>query len=112
MSMGLAKMRMMELGDLGLAAGQSGSVCAECICDTELAQYIFRNMSECHCDYCNRKSDTPIAASLEGVVKFMANVINEEWTDAANELPYETREGGYQGDSLDASPQLGYGRVY
>jgi hypothetical protein len=100
--MGLAKAHMMKLEELGLCSGNGGCVCGDCIGDPVLAELISRIASEVECKYCGRNSETPFSAPLGEVVEFMAEVINEEWTDPANELPYETREGGYQGNLLDA----------
>lgn len=99
--MGLVKAHMQEMEALGLSGGEGGDVCGECIGDSVLARFIADNASENSCSYCERKEPTDIACPLGEVVEFMARVINEEYTDPANELPYITREGGYQGQVLD-----------
>lgn len=98
--MGLAKEHMMEMEALGISGGDGGDVCGDCIGDTALAEFISQNATAEMCFYCGREEEGSIACPLGEVVEFMAPMINEEWTDPANELPYETREGGYQGDVL------------
>lgn len=100
--MGMAKDEMMRLEHLGIYPGKGGDVCKDCVCDLALAEFIMANTSSDHCNYCGRKSKTPFACDLGLVVEFMAETIKEEWTDPANELPYESREGGYQGEVLNA----------
>lgn len=105
--MGVVKAKMMEWDDLGLCGGNGGYICGECIGDHALAEFISQNADECECKYCQRRNETPFACHLSDVVEHMAEVIKEEWTDPANELPYESREGGYQGDTYDAWDMLG-----
>src|SRR5690349_15698825 len=105
--MGLVKAKLMQWEALGITSGRSGSVCANCICDPVLAEFIEENASETSCKYCSRSSSKPFACGLDEVVEFMAEAIKDEWTDPANELPYDGREGGYQGETLDGWDLLG-----
>src|SRR5437868_315212 len=101
--MGFAKNQMMEWEERGITPGEDGNVCTHCIGDTALSQFITDNATALACDYCDRTSATPFACALSDVVEEMADAINEEWTDPANELPYDGREGGYEGSEvLDA----------
>ena len=77
-------------------------MCGLCIGDPILAEFITANATALQCDYCNKLFETACAAGLSEVVQFMAEIINEEWTDPVHELAYESREGGYQGDAIDA----------
>jgi hypothetical protein len=99
--MGMAKKHMMKWQELGLCGGHGGTVCGRCINDPVLAEFIAENAYEESCSYCGREEeDNPFACDMADVVEFMAEAINEVWTDPANELPYEGREGGYQGEML------------
>jgi hypothetical protein len=98
--MGLAKEQMMKWDDLGLSSGNGGYVCGECIDDPILADFISKSATEVDCKYCGRHCETPFSVPLSEIVEFMAETIKQEWTDPAGELPYETQEGGYQGDTL------------
>lgn len=101
--MGSAKDEMLEWGAFGLRLGKDGRVCKDCVCDPGLADFITQNPSETFCDYCQTTWQVPVACRLSDLVKFMAEVIQEEWGDPTTELPFETREGGYQGKVLSAS---------
>ncbi|MGH7140571.1 MAG: HEPN-associated N-terminal domain-containing protein, partial [Pirellulales bacterium] len=67
-----------------------------------LADFISTNTSAGRCDYCGRAFNNPQAAYLSEIAELMAAVIIDEWADPGNELPCESREGGYQGEVLDA----------
>lgn len=79
----------------------SGFVCAECISDTGIEDFIRENAVEEHCSYCSNSSNVPIAADLDDVVEYMYNCLQREFDDAANQLPYESAEGGYIGRHWD-----------
>jgi len=48
----------------------------------------------------------PIAADAEAVVQLIAEYIGQEYEDAAQMVPYESREGGYQADTTDTDELL------
>ena len=96
--------------DLGLSAGNEGTVCAACIGDSFLGEFIDKNASESECKYCAKKSNSNFAVSLEELAEFMAPMINEEWTDPVTELRFE-REEGYFGkvfDGCDLLSEIGF----
>jgi hypothetical protein len=37
---------------------------------------------------------------MGSVIGYILDCINREWSDPAGELPYETKEGGYEGEVL------------
>ena len=99
--MGLAKDEMMYLDSLGLSGGNRKSVCGECIGDNGLAEFISEESDQNECSYCKKKAETPIACPLMDVVIHMADIIKEEWAHPEEELPYDSGEGGFQGDHFN-----------
>lgn len=90
-------------------------VCESCIEDEHLAQVIRDHEELSACDYCGKggveNSAEPIVAPLESVVDYMRYRIEKEWRDPVDELPYDGREGGYQGEVLTACelfPEIDY----
>ena len=105
--MGRSKEDMMDWDSLGICPGNDRHVCGVCIGDRILADVVAQNATATSCAYCERQSDRPFSARLSRVVRFMAEIINEEWVNPANELPYDSGEGGFQGaEVLDASDLL------
>jgi len=76
-------------------------VCADCFTDEAIKEFVAGRTEQNECDYCERSSEAPIAAPLDDVLDLMANGLSVEWSDAVNELPYESAEGGYQGRAYD-----------
>lgn len=87
-------------------------VCEECVEDEELQEVVRDNAISEDCDYCDRKAALPIACELSDVIERMQFAIDQEFTDPANELPWDGREGGYQGMVLDSGydlfPEVGF----
>lgn len=100
--MGTAK-HMMEQGynsDIG------SYICPDCIQEDGIKAFIIENSttSDSTCSYCN---DTNIKTCNMGlVVGYIHDCIIKEWSDPAEELPYESAEGGYQGNVLDTHDLL------
>jgi hypothetical protein len=76
-------------------------VCETCVEDPALQAVVRETAIADECDYCKKKSDQPIATEVAEVAGFILNAVEKEFVDPANELPYETQEGGYQGDVID-----------
>jgi len=96
--MGQYKDKLIRDGALGLDVTRSNKpVCAECIADDALQQIVARFANHLECHYCGKQADHPIAAPLEDITLHMAACINRVYCDPAEVLPYESREGGYQG---------------
>ncbi len=72
-------------------------VCANCIEDEALQSVIEDSAEEETCSYCGQNCDRPIAAPLDKVTEHIAMCISRVYTDPVEVLPYESREGGYQG---------------
>lgn len=92
----------MRNADLQHWPSASKYVCAKCVEDDALKLIVEDNLCSDECDYCGETSEEHIAAELSDVTEHMAICIAQQYTDPANELPYESKEGGYQGESLDA----------
>lgn len=57
------------------------------------------NLEECACSYCG----TLWAADISVLLEELSDVIRAAYTNPADELPYETQEGGYQGQTYDGT---------
>lgn len=82
------------------AAGKS--VCADCVEDSGLQDFVNANLDSCNCDYCGRSSESEMAADVNSVIEYMTECISREFTDPVEELPYDSEsESGYYGTVLD-----------
>lgn len=84
-------------------------VCGRCIPNADLRGYIRRNATSTRCDFCGRTSTTKnIAADADAVIQLVADYVNDEYEDASEMVPYESREGGYQAKTLSTDELLLY----
>src|SRR5947209_7703911 len=83
-------------------------ICADCLTSPPLKAIVAENVEELRCDYCEREADEPIAADTDVVMTHIGEGFRSEYTDPANELPYETAEGGYQGHWFHTDDLLDY----
>jgi hypothetical protein len=90
--MGYWKDRMIELSERGYSPSDK-SICPSCVSDPILAEHVRGAVEEMACSFCG----SPESAEFEVVLESLSDAILAEYTDPANELPYESREGGYQG---------------
>jgi hypothetical protein len=58
-------------------------------------------VSATRCGYCGRTAEAPIAVCIDDILELMTDGLAVEWSDAVQELPNETAEGGYQGTYQD-----------
>ena len=70
-------------------------VCAPCIGDKDLRTWIKKQFEDPGCDFCRRR-DAP-TVSIDSLAEFMRECMERAWGYAVEQLPYESREGGYQG---------------
>jgi len=76
-------------------------VCAECFGDEGLQSFVAGHAEETECDFCGAVGDEPIAAPIDDVIEHISSCIGGHYDDPANAgLPYETAEGGYQGETF------------
>ena len=87
-------------------------VCGACLFDEGLAEFVADHASHTVCDFCERQEDEDFSASLGDVIEHMEECIYQEYTDAAGELPFESRGGGFLGaeswDGADLLDHLGF----
>lgn len=76
-------------------------VCEKCVEDSALQEVVRAHAIYEECDYCGRKSKLPIAAEFSDVFERISFAVEQEYIDPAEELPYDGREGGYQGRVMD-----------
>jgi len=77
------------------------AVCDQCVEESALQAFVRDNAYLDECDYCGRQGEA-VAAEVSEVGAFILEAVGKEFVDPANELPYETREGGYQGNVIDS----------
>ena len=78
-------------------------VCTKCFpeIDKGIGSFIDNNASSNVCSFCSSEGKDPIAVSLRDLGDFMRECLESEYDDAANWLPYESAEGGFQGTTWD-----------
>lgn len=92
-----------EMQERGWTTAGDGFVCPDCVDDDALAEHLAAHAEAFRCDYCERSSDAPIAAPVDELVAVIHAGLASEYGDANEEgLPYESREGGWQGEVQDA----------
>ena len=69
--------------------------CADCFSDNDLRDWFEKNGEEGFCDYC--EEDRSAVADVSDVSRFIAERLSAFYGRAGDQLPYESREGGYQG---------------
>jgi HEPN/RES N-terminal domain 1/RES domain len=88
--------RMKELLELGWTP-IGKSICPDCVTNPALKAIVEENLAWERCDYCGRQGET-VAADTYALMEHITESIETEWAEPVEELPYETAEGGYQGD--------------
>lgn len=83
-------------------------VCASCIEDPALRDVVQGSLSSRKCDYCGKTAQNEISCELNIITDYMENLIEEEYCDPADELSFNSKEGGYQGECLDTEDLLRY----
>ena len=73
-------------------------VCGDCVSNAFLQSALEGSATDADCEYCGRAQAAPINVLLEEI----SEAAFSGFTHPANELPYESREGSDQGDTLDA----------
>lgn len=94
--MGIVKAWMMEMEERGY--GESDDhVCAACVTDTFLAEWIGAHAKASACSFCDAESNQPIAASFEDFTAVVLSGLGFDWNEPTNEgIMYISREGGWQ----------------
>jgi hypothetical protein len=93
---GIAKRMWEEEQSRGYSSVQDTYVCQRCVRDEGLRRFVAMHREPGVCSYCDR---TVRVCPMDDVVGHVVQSLRLEWGDPSNEgLPYETREGGWQGD--------------
>jgi hypothetical protein len=83
-------------------------VCANCFEDTDLQHFVRSNATQRRCSFCGSRSKS---APLEDVADFIEGRMGEFYGKAVDQLPYESREGGYQGGWHTDTDDLLFGKI-
>ena len=76
-------------------------VCSSCIGENALKEYIETYADESYCNFCEESHANVHSISVDDLIEYMRRCASWEYDDAANWLPHETSEGGYQGATYD-----------
>lgn len=106
--MGRAKQQQIQDGERGVDSSETGYyVCQNCFDNPGLRKFIAENALEqvdpediIPCDFCDPADASYVVADFDQVCEYMVSCIRHRFNDPASELPYETAEGGYQGNVL------------
>jgi hypothetical protein len=79
-------------------------VCSSCIGDPDLRAWIRSKGGARGCDACGR-SDSP-TCELDELCERIESCLAQYWGSAVEQLPYDSREGGYQGSTWDTDELL------
>ncbi|MCO6416065.1 RES domain-containing protein [Siccirubricoccus sp. KC 17139] len=79
--------------------GSEQPVCARCFEDDDLRKVIKAHGGPRGCDYCGRKDAATIP--LGEIAAYIQERMGKFYGKAVDQLPYESREGGYQGWHTD-----------
>lgn len=101
--MGMTKRLLEEEWARGYYSIGDKYVCRKCIDERAIQSFIKEYAEKKDCDYCGSRSSRNIAAPVDKVMGFIMGGIRSEWGDPNNEgVPWESREGGWQGTVLDS----------
>lgn len=77
-------------------------VCSNHFADYAVISFIEQNGSKVPCSYCKTKYQSHYVVSMDDLLNYLNSGIQFFYDDAANAgLPYESAEGGYQGEHFD-----------
>lgn len=100
--MGRAKQQQLEDWDRGFSCDDNLKICTDCFNEDGINQFILENNDATECSFCKRTYPNVNTCQLSRVIEHIQNSLCYEWGDPSNEgLPYETREGGWQGEVFD-----------
>ena len=98
--MGQVKRMLEDAMDFGFSVDEDIFVCPECFEEEAIQDFIRNCGGKNPCTYCGRAGEG--TCTLEELLYHAFSCIMTEWGHPADEgLPYETREGGWQGEVID-----------
>lgn len=106
--MGMAKAEYERIQTEGWEPIDESYVCSKCFNDAGLQQFIRNNISRTGCDYCNdNHASRRKSCDINLVIKFISECIREHYEDPAQQVAYESAEGGYLLPTQDTYDLLG-----
>jgi hypothetical protein len=107
--MGMVKRYMEEMDGRGFSHIEDKQVCYNCFQEDGVRNFIKENATGTYCEYCGAENlKNNIAMPIEDVIELIVESLSLEYADPGEELPYESREGGYQGKTIDTWDLLLY----
>ncbi|MGO9762541.1 MAG: HEPN-associated N-terminal domain-containing protein [Solirubrobacteraceae bacterium] len=101
--MGFFKNRQIEQEEMGVSSPLGYAVCAACVADHMLAEFIEENLTAAQCSFCGRSENTEIAADADVVLARISEGLKTEWSRAIDELGYDSESNsGFAGPTRDA----------
>ncbi|HBI18251.1 RES domain-containing protein [Sandaracinobacter neustonicus] len=105
--MGRAKAWMLEQWERGYSDAD-GDICAGCVSEPVLAEWIGANLTAHSCSFCGTESHEAVAASFDDFVGVVLAGISFDWNHPDSEgIMYVSAEGGYQAPVTDTWEVLG-----
>lgn len=101
--MGSVKKHWEALNELNLSSVPEKNVCDRHFRDSGIKQFIRSNRDNGFCDYCQRDL---MVVSLEDLMEFLMISIGTFYQDAANFMSFNSREGGYLGETYTVNELL------
>jgi hypothetical protein len=93
----------MEQEEMGFSAPFGYAVCAACVADPMLAEFIAENVTAIECSFCGRSEKTEIAAEASEVLGVIGRGISTDWSRAIDVLGYDPESrSGFAGSTFDA----------
>jgi len=88
--MGLVKSRFLEEQERGWSAINDKTVCADCIDETFLKEFVTENASANFCDYCAAQSNEPISIAVEDLQELIYSVVYDYYAEpTCAGVPYD-----------------------
>jgi len=105
--MGRAKEWYLEQIERGYGEAE-GYICAECVIDPFLKQWVTDEAEVDSCSFCGRDAGEPIAVSMDEFVGVIVGAIRFDWNHPDNEgVSYSSAEGGYLFETTDTWDIIG-----
>jgi hypothetical protein len=99
--MGQVKKLLDEAMERGFSVDMDIVVCPDCFEDDGLQEFIRNCGGKTPCSYCGKVGEG--TCTLEELLDYAMSCIRMEWGHPEDEgVPYETREGGWQGNVIDS----------
>lgn len=97
--MGGAKNEEMRRMEKGIFKAAAKNVCSSHIDDYAIRRFIIKTGDRGKCDYCEKHRNV---ITLDTLIDFLTDSLEYFYTDPANFMFHDSKEGGYQGDVSDA----------